>query len=560
MSNDFQKNSFTGPLSGKLEKIVPPDVEWVGSCRYLLCFTSLFMYLEHDLEYYSDPATLEAFGRQRPLSGPNVMMQNRERIYKVFLAATGMGLINHWTDNIEPTYYAEYPQNYEVTKDYIARSMNFAGYRYKVVDQIDPETVMAAVKDRIDAKIPVLAYYHDGWELVIGYDIEKQILLILKENEKEIIEKENFTDQLASIVCVMETGCEKTDVETVIANVIETMETKEKGLGMQGYYEAIDFFSNDELFNTADDETLQKITNPQIWGYFASHAESRGFAGMGFGWFLLNRAPEFMRKILRRISEYCDQHHQISWCGNNALDTHQDLRNPILRQKVVYAIYCLIENDMLICRLLKQLLDTESPDVLVPYDRKKKKILHTQVTDISRTAEEIEKELTIKSTDEIDLERDMEVHGEITSSIIDGALQFYSKNDFSSMAVKKYYSVPFKADIRVKTSKKNIHIYYGKGRVTVAQWKPNELRIVDPLLDLDLGYPGPDIEADQYLDITWILHKTFTALLINGKVYHYGVNYPYMNLGFDLSHQLCIGTVSGTVLTIEKITVSELES
>ncbi len=154
----------------------------------------------------------------------------------------------------------------------------------------------------------------------------------------------------------------------------------------------------------------------------------------------------------------------------------------------------------------------------------------------------------------------MEVHGEITSSIIDGALQFYSKNDFSSMAVKKYYSVPFKADIRVKTSKKNIHIYYGKGRVTVAQWKPNELRIVDPLLDLDLGYPGPDIEADQYLDITWILHKTFTALLINGKVYHYGVNYPYMNLGFDLSHQLCIGTVSGTVLTIEKITVSELES
>lgn len=551
------------PKTKILAEIMSPDEPWVGSCRYLLCFTSLFMHIEkHTTNYYTDETTRKDFNNNFGLSGENCELSilNRERIYKVFLTVTGMGLINHWSKTGQH-------QNYEVAKDYVGRSMNFAGYRYDIITDDDRSVVMDKVKRMINIDIPVLAKYKTGWELIVGYDEHDNALILRKGNDTA--NKKDYTDGLENLICVTDTNKEKPDWKFVVSDIIETMESNGEGIGMNGYYEAIDFLLNDDFFNQAEDETLNAIKQSLVERYFIGHAEARGFSGQGFEWCFLNRYEEAnkLADLYNQISYFGDQQHQIAWCGDTIFKMYgDDIRNRTVREKLVTVIYYMIENDMMICRLLKQLIGRNTPDVLTPHDRKTGKIYSTQIqTRDDITLQEIMKQIKVKNSVDVNLNTDIEQYGNVECAFDNGVLRVKGENgvwDQDGIAVKNGTNYPFKVDMRVKTDNANIHLYYGKSYISFRQHQHalDSLFILDMLIGLYLGYPNKGIiPIDEFIDITWIVHHDFMAVIVNGEVCHYGVNYPYMSIINSLNEKFRFGTANGNTITVEKLIISELE-
>lgn len=565
MAEDALKSNAIAflPFVKMIDNILSPDEPWVGGCRYLLCFTPLYMHLErHNTNYYSDESTREDFNGNYGLCGEECDLQalNRERVYKVFLTATGMGLVNHWSKTGQH-------QNYEMAKDYIARSMRFAGYDYDILADTDENSVMNTAKRMINADIPVLVQYESGWELIVGYNETDNTLTLRKGGGT--VDKKDFTDGLKHLVCVTDTNREKSDLTTVVSDIIETMETSGDGTGMNGYYDAIDFLQNDKFFDNGNNETLNSIKQSLVWGYFISHAEARGFSGIGFEWRFFNRyeTDEKTAELYNKISYYGDQHHQIAWCGDSVCKMYGgDIRSKELREKLITIIYYLMENDMIVCRLLKQLIGLDTPDVITPRDRKTGKLYSTQIAvrdDI--TADEMLSRLKVKNTVSIDFIKDIEESGNVHLKLENGLLQVKSCNnvyDQDGIALKKATTYPFKVDMRVKTDSMNIHLYYGNAYISLRQHPHclDSLWIRDMLIGLYLGYPDRGIvPIDKFIDLTWIVHRDFMAVIVNGEVHHYGSNYPYMNVMGAAHEKFRFGTASGSTITVEKLAISELE-
>lgn len=560
-SIEIEKSNVLLP-SAMLENIVSPDEPWVGSCSYLLCLTSLFMYLERDTEDYYHNESMKAdfngnfgFGDEE---NTELALLNRERIYKVFLTVTGMGLVNHWS-NVWQT------QNYEKAEGFLERSMRFCGYGYEIFDDITPASVMERVKLSICLNVPVMASYESGWELVIGYD-ETEGALILRKGEGTV-QKKDYTESLKSLLCVTEIGLEKPDWRDIVKDIIDTMETDDSETGINGYYKVIDYLLDDNNFINLSDEEAGPVGNSIIWGYFVSHAEMRGFSGMGFEWRFLNRYEEVNEKadIILECSYYGDLHHQIAWgadkvfwwCGG-------DIRNRELRERLVVIVYCFIENDMLMCRPLKKLLGIDTPDVLVPKDRANGKIYSTQIINNENiTADEILNSIKVKNSFTVDFDKDLRPYESAELTRTDSRIEVISHNDVygqDGIAVTKAINYPFKIDMRAKTDNMNIHMYYGNGYISFRQHPhcPDALWVLDMLVGLYFSYNGT-IPVDEFIDITWIVHREYMAVIVNGKVHHYGINYPYMNAINNKTDEFRFGTAEGSKLTVEKIVISELE-
>ncbi len=548
------------PKTKTLDDIISPDEPWVGSCQYLLCFTSLFMHIEkHNTNYYTDLSTKDDFNYNfgNTDNKGNLAQLNRERIYKVFLTVTGMGLTNYWRSN-------EYPHNYEIAKDYVARSMNFAGYTYEVVQNTGQDIVMNKIKIMINSNLPVLARYKSKWVIIIGYDIGKNTVSIRKGGGS--VSVIDYADKIEYLVCVTDTCCEKSDLKTIIYGIIETMETSGEGFGPQAYYEAIEYFSNDDFFNSADDDTLKKARQHQVFDFFVSHAEARGFSGQGFEWRFLNRYEEAnkMADLYNKLSYYGDQHHQIAWSGDHACGEFKNLRSRFVREAMIYVIYQMMQNDMIICHLLKELIQLDTPDVLMPIDKKTGKVLNIQqIHTKEMTINQVMDKIKVKSTVYVNFNNDLVTPDNTDWQIENGIVIIKSPLDReNNMIIKKDLALPFKIDIRVKTDSTNIHLHYHRGNVLFEGWRhiPGELRIADIATGLDLGYPGKSIiPVDKFMDISWIVHRNFMAVIVDGDVRHYSEHYPYMNLENIPSGKIRFGAAKGSKITVEKLTVSELE-
>lgn len=83
---------------------------------------------------------------------------------------------------------------------------------------------------------------------------------------------------------------------------------------------------------------------------------------------------------------------------------------------------------------------------------------------------------------------------------------------------------------------------------------------VRPGYRLFCGLPAGDwtIPAEEYMDITWIVYKDFTAVAVNGKLVHYGENYPYMQLP-DEKAAIRVGTTGEGNMTVKSLIISILE-
>jgi len=543
------------PKAKTLDGIPPTDEPWVGACQYLLCFTSLYMQLEKQhTDYFTNPATRAECNGYYGFCDENsaLTLLHRERFYKTFLTVTGMGLTNTW-------HSEGMPHDYEAAKGYIARSMRFAGYGYEIVENNGAAALMASIRRMVACEVPVLARYEDSWVLLIGYTADA---VIIQKGEKQ--EKlRDYAEEIEYIVCVTETGLAQPTFETVAADIIETMESGGEGFGPQAYYDAIAYFSNDALFENADSELLALLKKRQVDGFFISHAEARGFSGMGFAWRFLNHYERDWGETLNQLGYYGDQHHQIAWGGTYACGAAENLRSRSVRETMIYVIYQMMENDRIICRLLKDFIGMDTPDALQPRNPQTgEEIQSAQLAEKEMTVAQIQEQLQAKTVTEIRWEKDLMPLERRSQKIKGGALVLRSgKEEECSVQTAQKFTLPLKIDLRAKTDSTNIHLYYHRGSALLEGWRhiPRELRVADIATGVDLGYPEKGcVKAGEYMDISWILHRDFMALLVDGELRHCAQGYAYMQLNVP-AESIRFGAAKGSTVTAEKLTITELE-
>lgn len=547
-----------------LENVLSPYEPWVGGCGYLLCLTSLYMYAERGRQdFYEDRSMLADFNDNLGFGDEDstIAALNRERIYKVLLTATGMGVFNHFDPT--GTQYS----HYEAAPGYLDRSMRFCGYAYEELPAVDSEMLFDCVRVSVSERIPVLAEYEDGWALIIGYDGQRAVYVLRKGEANE--EREIDHAGLKRMIVVTDTNGTPADWKELLREVIDVMETDAPDLGIQGYYSLIHTLRDDAFFaDMTADESL-KWGNTVVWSWFIQHSEARGFSGQGFEWRFLNRHEDANRlaDLWCQLSYYGDQHHQIGWCGYNIFTAAgNDIRPKQVRERMIEAVYHMMDNDRIMCHIMKQLVGLDTPDVLLAKDPDTGEIFDTQIRvreDASH--DEMMVGIRILQTQKIDLANDLVPIGGVEPVMEDGRLVFTGNNgidDIAGMELKKPVTVPFLVRMRMKTTLNNVHIYFGDGCITFRKHPHtyDSLYIRDNAIGLYYGYDQQgEVEADTFFDLEWLVGKDRFAVAVDGEVRHYGENYPYMHMPALGTDYLRFGTADGNTLTVESMTVMELE-
>ncbi len=565
MAKELRKTELTPlPETMLLENVLSPYEPWVGGCGYLLCLTSLYMYAERGgQDFYEDRSMLADFNGNLGFGEEDSPMTilNRERIYKVLLTATGMGVFNNFhPDGTQYSYY-------ESTPGYLDRSMRFCGYAYEDLRADKVVNLTDRIRCSVCANLPVIAEYDDGWALIIGYDCTKAIYVLRKGETNE--ERGMDDPHLKRIVLVTDTDGVPDDWKVLLREVIGVMETDAPELGMQGYESLIHALRNDAFFADMTAEESLKWGNTVVWSWFIQHSEARGFFGMGSEWRFLNRHEDAnkLADLWCRLSYFGDQHHQIGWCGYNLFTAAgNDIRPRQVRKRMIEAVYHMMDNDRLICRTLKELVGLDTPDVLLARDPDTGEIFDTQIRvrdDALYT--EIFGNIRVRRTQEIDLAKDLEPIGGTEPVMEDGRLVFTGNNgidDMVGMQLKTPVTVPFLVRMRMKTTRNNVHIYFGDGCITFRKHPHtyDSLYIRDHAIGLYYGYDQMgNVESDTFFTLEWLVGINRFAVAVNGEVRHYGENYPYMHMPSLRNDFLRFGTADGNTLTVEHMTVLEVE-
>ena len=565
MAKEMRKTELARlPETMILENILSPYEPWVGGCGYLLCLTALYMYAERGRQdFYEDRSMLADFNDNLGFGEEDSPMTalNRERIYKVLLTATGMGVFNHFRPT--GTQYSDY----EAAPGYLDRSMRFCGYAYEELTAEGAENLTDRVRISIGAEIPVLAEYADGWALIVGYDCKRAIYILRKGEANE--EREIGCAELKRMVIVTDIGGTPSDWKELLREVVEGMETDAPELGMQGYRSLIHALRDDAFFADMTAEESLKWGNTVVWSWFIQHSEARGFSGQGFEWRFLNRHEDANRlaDLWCRLSYYGDQHHQIGWCGYNIFTAAgNDIRPKQVRERMIEAVYHMMDNDRLICRTLKELIGLDTPDVLLAKDPDSGEIFDTQIrVREDASYNEMMAGIRIRRTQEIDLAGDLAPIGGVEPVMEEGRLVFTGNNgidDMAGMQLKTPVTVPFLVRMRMKTTRNNVHIYFGDGCITFRKHPHtyDSLYIRDNAIGLYYGYDQKgEVEPDTFFTLEWLVGKDRFAVAVDGEVRHCGENYPYMHMPSLWKDFLRFGTADGNTLTVEHMTVMEVE-
>ena len=147
----------------------------------------------------------------------------------------------------------------------------------------------------------------------------------------------------------------------------------------------------------------------------------------------------------------------------------------------------------------------------------------------------------------------------------DGRLVITGNNgidDMAGMQLKTPVTVPFLVRMRMKTTRNNVHIYFGDGCITFRKHPHtyDSLYIRDNAIGLYYGYDQKgEVEPDTFFTLEWLVGKDRFAVAVDGEVRHYGENYPYMHMPSLWKDSLRFGTADGNTLTIENMVVMEVE-
>ncbi len=165
-----------------LPGIMPVGAPWGGpeSFRFLSCFTSAYMFLEKidtsgTLFCDRDDRLCNRCGECGTTAWEN---KYHEQIYHRFLTLSGVSCYTIWPKDYTKAYFSDNPSAYN-NDDYIERTMDFAGYTYKMLSQTSEAEMKNAIVQSINNDFPLFAYnlVNNDWCLLTGYDFDGDMVI-----------------------------------------------------------------------------------------------------------------------------------------------------------------------------------------------------------------------------------------------------------------------------------------------------------------------------------------------------------------------------------------------
>ena len=121
------------------------------------------------------------------------------------------------------------------------------------------------------------------------------------------------------------------------------------------------------------------------------------------------------------------------------------------------------------------------------------------------------------------------------------------------------HTAPIRIDARVQTQG-GLRIFYNYGMLVFGDmWYGEYLHYTDPLIaGHHYDCSMPPLSPDDFHDITWIIHREYWAVIVDGNMVLYRKNMPYQQQpDASLSGKLTVGVSCGTI-TVSRLTVREL--
>lgn len=155
--------------------IMPVGAPWGGpeGFKFLSCFTSVYMYLERVdtsriLFCDRDIRICNRCGECGVTAWEN---KHHEQIYHGFLTLSGISCYTIWPKDYADAHFSDHPSAFN-NDEYIQRTMDFAGYTYRILSRTSLDEMKKAIVQSIDNDFPVLAFnlVNDDWYLLTGYD------------------------------------------------------------------------------------------------------------------------------------------------------------------------------------------------------------------------------------------------------------------------------------------------------------------------------------------------------------------------------------------------------
>lgn len=160
-----------------ISDIMPVGAPWGGpeSFKFLSCFTSTYMFLEKvdtsgKLFCDRDDRICNRCGECGVTAWEN---KYHEQIYHGFLTLSGVSCYTIWPKDYADAHFSDNPLAFN-NDEYIERTMDFAGYTYRILSRTSQNEMKKAIVQSIDNDFPVLAnnLANDDWCLLTGYDFD----------------------------------------------------------------------------------------------------------------------------------------------------------------------------------------------------------------------------------------------------------------------------------------------------------------------------------------------------------------------------------------------------
>ncbi|MBO5274494.1 MAG: hypothetical protein J6I45_07780, partial [Clostridia bacterium] len=141
-----------------------------------------------------------------------------------------------------------------------------------------------------------------------------------------------------------------------------------------------------------------------------------------------------------------------------------------------------------------------------------------------------------------------------------------------ALSTKAAYTLPLMIDAIITGNDRPLTLGYSNrplsgwgmhhyGFISNYDWakKPGDFVVKDVYVNYGMDYDRtiPSASGDE-TEVSWIIHRDYMAVLVNGQVVHYCENMPYMH--FDVpAMPVRIGSVDGIWAKVKSLTVTELE-
>lgn len=168
-----------------------------------------------------------------------------------------------------------------------------------------------------------------------------------------------------------------------------------------------------------------------------------------------------------------------------------------------------------------------------------------------------------KST-EIDLTA-MVKSGESDLSYKNGLMEMKVDGDCNGMGTPQQFKTPLKIAARLKTDGNDFRIRYAKGEAAFNWEHIRSTMIVSDITDGKYHFYKKRgiVQADEFVDIEWILGRDVMAVRVNGEIRCISDDYGYIrtfkkNPELSMSSPVIITGAFGSTVTVERLRITEI--